>query len=446
MDIRSLTIASLQHWPQKATLILFLLLLLDLQPSQHLVTAKTSTIKQLHKASRRSRVKDSYFVHVRPEVNWEDANGLIQELQLLDKDSEKPQFKATVQGAVTQLAYGFGAELSQEALEKVLDSKIVEFVDEDQYVSAGSTRTVNERTWGLDRIDQASHPLDNSFTPPCGLTGEGVDVYVMDSGIKYSHSEFEGRAQYPGCDIIDAIYGENRKGEDCIGHGTHVAGIVAGKTLGVAPGVRLFSVRVLDCNARGTWNTVLRGLECVFNRTQHSNRSTIINMSIYGDKNRSIKRAIQRLIKRGVVVVAIAGNAEPNKRLRDACKSSPSSVENVIVVSASTLLDEAFDRSNAGTCVDIYAPGKDVYSASSDCSFCQDKRSGSSMAAPHVTGAIALLLERCPRIPQWKVRQHLFTHMSVIDRLNMTPIPRRLRSPTPNRLLNLSERMCTLQC
>ena len=118
MDIRSLTITTLQHWLQKATLVLFLLLLLDLQPTLHFATAKTSS-KPLRKASRRSRVENSYFVHVRPEVNWEDAKGLMRELHLLDSDLEKPQFKATVQGAVTQLAYGFGAELSQEALEKV---------------------------------------------------------------------------------------------------------------------------------------------------------------------------------------------------------------------------------------------------------------------------------------------------------------------------------------
>ena len=120
MDIPRTSTAAL-HWLrslQKAFLILFLLLLLDLQPALHFATARTSK-KQLHKVSRRSRVKDSYFVHVKPEVSWEDAEDLMQELQTLDYDSERPQFKATVQGAITQLGYGFGAELSQQALEKV---------------------------------------------------------------------------------------------------------------------------------------------------------------------------------------------------------------------------------------------------------------------------------------------------------------------------------------
>ena len=155
---------------------------------------------------------------------------------------------------------------------QVLESEAVEFVEEDQYVTAGSIRTVDDTTWGLDRIDQESHPFDHRFEAPCGLTGEGVDVYVLDTGIRYDHNEFDGRVRYPDCDAIDSINGENRKGGDCTGHGTHIAGIVGGKRSGVAPGVRMYSVRVLDCNARGTWNTVLQGLECVVNRTQNSNR------------------------------------------------------------------------------------------------------------------------------------------------------------------------------
>ena len=317
-------------------------------------------------------------------------------------------------------------------------------VQEDQYIHPGSVA----ESWGLDRIDQVSPQIDSIYSPPCGLTGEGVDVYVMDSGISYSHSEFGGRAQYPGCDPIDLMQGDGRNysGGDCTGHGTNIAGIVGASRYGVAPGTNIFSVRILNCNHIGTTNTVVQGIECIMNHTKTRNRSAIVNMSIYGEKDRVIKRAIERLLRRGITVVTIAGNTPENRKPKDACKLSPAAIKGVITVSGSTILDQAFERTNAGACVDIFAPGKDVFSTSYACTICRDRRSGSSMAAPHVTGAVALLLEKCPRLPPWKVKHLLLSQMTVVDSLDMSAISGSLQPVTPNLLLNLSPAMCSLQC
>ena len=157
----------------------------------------------------------------------------------------------------------------------------VEFVEQDKRVIAGSDPRRVFIAWGLDRIDQLSNRLDTFYTPPCNLTGEGVDVYVLDTGIHFSHNQFQGRALYPGCDPADVesqarnefqrLTGtrpENRSGWDCVGHGSHVVGIVGGVDYGVAPAVNLFSVRVLNCNLTGSWNSIVEGLDCVLERAQ----------------------------------------------------------------------------------------------------------------------------------------------------------------------------------
>lgn len=320
---------------------------------------------------------------------------------------------------------------------QVLNQKTVLFVEEDQYVQGGQARTVV--TWGLDRIDQASNARDSRFNVPCNLTGKGVDVYILDTGISERHIQLRGKVQTLTCGAY------HKQNVSCFAHGTHIAGTIGGTSFGVAPGVNIFSVQILNCTNRGTWNTILQGIECVLNHTKHrGNQSAVVNMSIFGTKHRAIKKGIDRLIKRGITVVGIVGNS--NTKPKDSCKTFPASVQGVIGVSASTRLDEAYRYSNAGVCVDLYAPGEGIISASHSCEFCRDTRSGSSMAAPHVTGAIALLLERCPNLPPWKVHYHLLAHMTIPDKLNMRTIPKRLRRSTPNLLLHVSDAMCTLKC
>ena len=344
---------------------------------------------------------------------------------------------------------------------QILRHSSVEFVEEDKIVRAGSTPQYVHLSWGLDRIDQTSNHYDSTYKAPCNLTGKGVDVYVMDTGIHFSHDQFEGRALYPGCDPADVrsqeernIYSylnlppwiepENMTGWDCVGHGTHVAGITGGKDFGVAPGVNLFSIRVLSCNQTGSWNSIVEGIECVLARAKNRSRPAIVNLSLYGEKTRIVKRSIDELLRQNITVVAIAGNSPDHPR--DACRVSPGSLRSTITVGATTRQDHAWSMSNAGVCVDIFAPGENILSANKHCNSCTEFKTGTSMAAPYVTGAIALLLQRCPNMPPWKVKLHLQQHMAIKNRLNMINMPSKMRHTTPNLLLNLHDGMCSLRC
>ena len=328
---------------------------------------------------------------------------------------------------------------------QILDNKIeVESVEEDHYMKAGELPDKIVSTWGVDRLDKSTNQYDTMYTPPCNLTGEGSDVYVLDSGLLYSHQEFSGRAVYPGCDPIDTLKGSNRSGLDCTGHGSHVAGTIGGNMFGVAPGSTLFSVRVLDCSNIGTVNSVVLGIDCVLKKYKERKRPAVVNLSIYGEKNLLVKRAIDTLLRVGISVVSIAGNNE--NKPRDSCKIAPGSIQGVITVSASTRSDEAFINSNAGVCVDLFAPGSDIQSATHICDTCETTRAGSSTAAPHVTGAISLMLQKCPSMSPWMVRYTLLSQMVLPNKLDFSTLPSRFRLNTPNLLLHTSSLQCDMQC
>ena len=318
----------------------------------------------------------------------------------------------------------------------------MEFVEEDHYLKAGSTRTTS--TWGLDRLDQTSTNYDDQFEQPCNLTGRGVDVYVLDSGIHHSHVEFGGRVVYPACDPLSMIHGSNESMIDCTGHGTHVAGIAAGASTGVAPEATLISIRVLSCDNMGTVTTLIHGIECVLNSVKERQRPSIVNLSLYGDKHRGLKRAVDNLLRSGVTVVSIAGN--DLFKSKDACKLNPASIQGVLTVAASTKEDKAFHLSNAGVCVDLYAPGDNIRSSDSKCDTCYTTRRGTSLAAPYVAGALALLLEKCPSMPPWKVKHVLLSQLVLADKLDYSLIPKKFHTLTPNLLLHTSSLQCDLQC
>ena len=255
-------------------------------------------------------------------------------------------------------------------------------VEKDQEFSTQLTQS--PVTWGLDRIDQIDklNPQLNSYT--YNSAGSGINVYVIDTGILSSHSDFAGRIK-PGRNFIR----DSRGTEDCNGHGTHVAGTVAGTTYGVAKHASIIPVRVLNCRGSGSTSDIIAGINWII--SNNSSATSIANMSLGGSASKSLDDAVSALIANGVIVVVAAGNSAAN-----ACNYSPARVGAAITVAASDSSDRFASFSNFGNCVDIIAPGVGITSAwisSRKCSAnCLNTINGTSMASPHVAGVVARLL------------------------------------------------------
>lgn len=235
-------------------------------------------------------------------------------------------------------------------------------------------------SWGLDRVDQRSLPLDAAFAVDARWGG-GVTVYIVDTGINLGHAEFAGRL-LSGHDVVNI--GGNA--DDCNGHGTHVAGTVAGATHGVARAARLVPVRVLDCLGGGTTAGVISGIDWVIEHHQ-AGVPAVLNMSLGGTHSPSLNAAVDRAVADGITVVVAAGNENS-----DACRRSPASATSAITVGSTTNNDQRSSFSNFGSCLDLFAPGSSITSAWIGGSQATNTISGTSMAAPHVAGVVAAYL------------------------------------------------------
>ena len=290
---------------------------------------------------------------------------------------------------------GYSAVLSPEALEAVRSDPAVAYVVPDGVVWADQEPVptpiavqLDPPSWGLDRIDQRYLPLDEQYV--YRNDGSGVHVYVIDTGVRSTHVELAGRVRL-GYTVIN----DGRGTEDCYGHGTHVAGTIAGSTVGVAKDALIHPVRVLGCDGFGTDSGVIAGMDWV--AATHASPA-VVNMSLGGNASDPFDDAVANLVASGVTVVVSGGN-----KSAEACNYSPARAIEAITVGATSETDERAWFSNYGYCLDLFAPGQSIYSSYMNADDAYTLMSGTSMAAPHVAGAAALLLEARPSLTPQQV-------------------------------------------
>lgn len=283
------------------------------------------------------------------------------------------EFRKALLGYVSELSYAQAAKLSQDPC--------VKYVEEDTIVKLDQTQT--DPPWGLDRIDQRKLPLNSTYTYDSGSIGAGANVYIIDSGILPTHEDFGGRASV----AFDAM-ADGKDGIDCNSHGTHVASTIGGNKSGVAKGARLYGIRVFDCQGYATATSILEGVDWVTVNRVHP---AVVNMSLGGPKSQATDDAVINSINSGVSYVVAAGNNGAA-----ACLYSPANVEPAITVGSSGILDFRSTFSNYGSCVDIYAPGEEIMAATIGGNSNYTKKSGTSMASPHVAGIAAIIRGKNP--------------------------------------------------
>ncbi|OGB72488.1 MAG: hypothetical protein A2486_15120 [Burkholderiales bacterium RIFOXYC12_FULL_65_23] len=296
---------------------------------------------------------------------------------------------------------GFAARLPAAAVAALRNNPQVDYVEPDATVSLNEALATPpwqqpNPTWGLDRIDQASLPINGSYHHQ--YRGVGVHAFVIDTGILASHVDFGGRVSAGYSAIADG-----NGTTDCNGHGTHVAGTVGGSQFGVAKAVTLVPVRVLDCTGSGSYSGIIAGVDWVAG--QGALRPAVANMSLGGGLSAAVNASVAGAVAKGVTMVVAAGNSSA-----DACQTSPASEPSAITVGATSSNDSRASYSNYGACLDLFAPGSAISSDWHSSTTATNTLSGTSMAAPHVTGVAALALAANGSATPAAVTEFLLSH------------------------------------
>jgi subtilisin family serine protease len=351
-------------------------------------------------------IKDSYVVVFKDSA--------MSAANVTDQVAAKAhQYGGKVQYTYSSALRGFAAAMSADAARKLAADPAVAYVQQNRAVHV-TTDQLNPPSWGQDRVDQRDLPLDSKYS--YSTTAANVTAYVIDTGIRTTHQEFGGRA----------TWGTNTTGDgndtDCNGHGTHVSGTIGGSTYGLAKGVHLVAVKVLDCGGSGSFAGVAAGIDWA--AQNHASGPAVANMSLGAQgSDAATETAVRNAIADGITFGIASGNSNA-----DACNFTPARVAEAITVNASTRTDARASFSNFGTCTDIFAPGQDITSSWNTNDTASNTISGTSMATPHVVGAAALYLAGNPTA----------TPAAVQAAMKASATPNKITSPgsgSPNLLL-----------